>query len=139
HTSKACDPTNLAMFGSTDGRNFINAGQQSKDVLLPSDNTVSSYCITNPDNTYRDNVAAGSDSTGFWFALPANGIGKFQDTEIGAKTWPRRTKIKEFKGNTAHSNFDSFMFDRGPRPDGHFATGGHISLVNPADANGPQV
>src|SRR5689334_10068511 len=31
------------------------------------------------------------------------------------------------------------MFDRGPRPDGHFATGGHISLANPADANGPQV
>jgi cell migration-inducing and hyaluronan-binding protein len=139
HTSKACDPTNLAMFGSTDGRNFINAGQQSKDVLLPSDNTVSSFWITNPDNIYRDNVAAGSDSTGFWFALPANGIGKFQDTEIGTKTFPRRTKVLEFKGNVSHSNFDSFMFDRGPRPDNTFATAGHISLSNPADANSPQV
>ncbi len=47
--------------------------------------------------------------------------------------------MREFKGNTAHSNFDGFLLDRGPRPDGHFATGGHISLVNPADANGPQV
>ena len=84
-------------------------------------------------------MAAGSDSTGFWFAFPANGIGKFEGTDIGAKTWPRRTKIREFKGNTAHSNFDGFMLDRGPRPDGHFATGGHTSLVNPADANGPQV
>jgi cell migration-inducing and hyaluronan-binding protein len=127
------------MFGSTDGRNFINAGQQSKDVLLPSDNTVSSFWITNPDNIYRDNVAAGSDSTGFWFALPANGIGKFQDTEIGTKTFPRRTKVLEFKGNVSHSNFDSFMFDRGPRPDNTFATAGHISLSNPADANSPQV
>ena len=36
-------------------------GQASKDVLLPSDNTASSYWITNPDNIYRDNVAAGSD------------------------------------------------------------------------------
>src|SRR5580700_5605021 len=44
-----------------------------------------------------------------------------------------------FTRNTAHSNFDSFLFDRGPRPDGHFAVGGHISLANPADANGPQV
>src|SRR5688572_26016374 len=139
HTSKACDPTNLAMFGSTDGRNFINAGQQSKDVLLPSDNTVSSFWITNPDNIYRDNVAAGSDSTGFWFALPANGMGKFENTEIGAKTWPRRTKVREFKGNVSHSNFDSFMMDRGPRPDGTFATGGHMSLADPTNANSPQV
>jgi cell migration-inducing and hyaluronan-binding protein len=139
HTSKACDPTNLAMFGSTDGRNFISTGQQSKDVLLPSDNTVSSFWITNPDNIYRDNVAAGSDSTGFWFALPANGMGKFQDTDTGRQTWPRRTKVLEFKGNIAHSNFDSFLMDRGPRPDGTFATGGHMSLANPADANSPQV
>ncbi|HLF96051.1 MAG TPA: hypothetical protein VI457_02820, partial [Methylococcaceae bacterium] len=139
HTSKACVPTNLAMFGSTDGGNFSTAGQQSKDVLLPSDNTVSSFWITNPDNIYRDNVAAGSDSTGFWFALPANGIGKFEGTEIGAKTWPRRTRVREFKGNIAHSNFDSFLFDRGPRPDNTFATAGHISLANPADANSPQV
>src|SRR5262244_1692586 len=55
------------------------------------------------------------------------------------KTWPRRMQVREFKGNTSHSNFDGFMADRGPRPDGHFATGGHISQVNPADANSPQV
>src|SRR5580704_11909898 len=48
-------------------------------------------------------------------------------------------QIKEFKGNTAHSNFDGFMMDRGPRVDGHFAVGGYISLTNPADANSPQV
>ena len=140
HTSKPCDPTNLAMFGSTDGRNFTTAGQQSKDVLLPSDNTVSSFWITNPDNIYRDNVAAGSDSTGFWFALPANGIGKFEGTEIGAKTWPRRTRVREFKGNVAHSNFDSFMMDRGPSPITLSPyRHAHISLCNPADANSPQV
>jgi cell migration-inducing and hyaluronan-binding protein len=45
--------------------------------------------------------------------------------------------VREFKGNTAHSNFDGFMMDRGPRPDGHFATGGHMSYANPADANSP--
>src|SRR6202034_2007981 len=31
------------------------------------------------------------------------------------------------------------MFDRGPQPDGHFRTGGHIALANPADANSPIV
>jgi len=139
HPDAPCVPTNLAPFGSTGGQNFDTAGQNAKDILIPSDNTASTFWITNPDNIYRDNVAAGSDATGFWFALPEHPTGKFEGTEISAKTWPRRTRVREFKGNTAHSNFDSFMFDRGPRPDGHFATAGHISLANPADANSPQV
>ena len=46
-------------------------------------------------------------------------------------------KVREFKGNTAHSNFDGFMFDRNVAPNGNFSvTGGsHIALANPADAN----
>jgi len=139
HPDAPCVPTNLGPFGSEGGQNFNTAGQNAKDILIPSDNTASTFWITNPDNIYRDNVAAGSDSTGFWFALPEHPTGKFEGTEISAKTWPRRTRVREFKGNTSHSNFDSFLFDRGPRPDGHFATGGHISLSNPADASSPQV
>jgi cell migration-inducing and hyaluronan-binding protein len=139
HTSKPCDPTNLAPFGATAGTNFNLTGQDSKDVLIPSDNTVSSFWITNPDNIYRDNVAAGSDATGFWFAFPEHPTGKFEGTDISKATWPRRTKLREFKGNVAHSNFDSFMGDRAPRADGKFAVGGYISLVDPADANSAQV
>src|SRR6266704_2399303 len=52
HTSKPCVPTNLAASGESAtyaDRQAVRAnGQQSKDVLLPSDNTVSSYWITNP-------------------------------------------------------------------------------------------
>ena len=140
HTSKPCDPTNLAPFGATsDGLNFKTTGQDSKDVLIPSDNTVSTFWITNPDNVYRDNVAAGSDATGFWLAFPEHPMGQFEGTDISKATWPRRTKLREFKGNVAHSNFDSFMGDRAPRADGKFAVGGYISLVNPADANSAQV
>jgi cell migration-inducing and hyaluronan-binding protein len=139
HPDAPCVPTNLAPFGQSPASNFDSAGQNAKDILIPSDNTAATFWITNPDNIYRDNVAAGSDSTGFWFALPEHPTGKFEGTEISKTTWPRRTRVREFKGNTSHSNFDGFLFDRGPRPDGHFATGGHISLVNPADANGPQV
>jgi hypothetical protein len=84
-------------------------------------------------------VAAGSDSTGFWFAFPEHPTGAFEGTDISKATWPRRMQVREFKGNTAHSNFDGFMSDRGPRADGHFAVGGSISLSNPADANSPQV
>src|SRR6478735_8400569 len=98
HTSKPCEPTNLSAAGeSTQERQGSAArGQQSKDVLLPSDNTVSSYWITNPDNTYRDNVAAGSDSNGFWMSLPEHPNGAFQDTDVSKATWPRRTKFREF-------------------------------------------
>jgi hypothetical protein len=134
HTSKPCVPTNLAPAGeSRAGTN----GQQSKDVLLPSDNTVSTFWITNPDNTYRDNVAAGSDSNGFWMSLPEHPNGKFEGTEISAKTWPRRTPFREFKGNVAHSNYDAFMFDRNINVNNTFGvTGGsHTARENPADAN----
>jgi cell migration-inducing and hyaluronan-binding protein len=140
HTSKPCDPTNLAPFGSTsDGLNFKTTGQESADVLIPSDNTVSSFWITNPDNIYRDNVAAGSDATGFWLAFPEHPMGQFEGTEISANTWPRRTQLREFKGNVAHSNFDAFMGDRAPRADGRFAVGGYIALADPADPNSAQV
>src|SRR6202167_6261661 len=139
HPDAPCVPTNLAPFGPGDTKNFVTAGQDAKDILIPSDNTASTFWITNPDNIYRDNVAAGSDATGFWIALPEHPTGAFTGTDISKATWPRRTRVREFKGNTAHSNFESFMFDRGPRADGHFAVGGHISLANPADAKSPQV
>src|SRR5512138_1560478 len=134
HTSKPCVPTNLAARGEI--RNGTN-GQQSKDVLLPSDNTAASFWLTNPDNSYRDNVAAGSDSNGFWMSLPEHPNGKFEGTEISAKTWPRRTPFREFKGNVAHSNYDSFMFDRNIATNNTFGVTGssHTGLENPADAN----
>jgi cell migration-inducing and hyaluronan-binding protein len=133
HTSKPCDPTNLAPFMVEGGKNFKTAGQNSKDVLIPSDNTVSSFWITNPDNTYRDNVAAGSDATGFWLAFPEHPTGAFEGSDQSKATWPRRMALREFKGNVSHSNIDGFMADRGPRADGHFATGGHIAIADPAD------
>jgi cell migration-inducing and hyaluronan-binding protein len=131
HPTYACEPTNLFLaHQSTDG-------QRSEHVLIPSDNTASTFWITNPDNIYRDNVAAGSDQVGFWMAFPTHPTGAFEGTEISAKTWPGRTKLREFSGNTAHSNFDGLMLDRGPRPDGTFGIAGPnlISRADPADEN----
>ncbi|MCB2065685.1 MAG: G8 domain-containing protein [Erythrobacter sp.] len=132
HPTLPCQPTNLAPGGETAGP----AGQASDQILLPSDNTASTFWITNPDNVYRGNVAAGSDQTGFWFALPEHPTGAFEGTDVSANTWPRRTRVREFSGNVAHSNFDGFMFDRGPRPDGTFSVGGsnyHFPHADPAD------
>jgi cell migration-inducing and hyaluronan-binding protein len=132
HPTLPCVPTNLA--GSGEPRMGTN-GQQSEDVLLPSDNTVSTFWITNPDNSYIDNVAAGSDSNGFWMSLPEHPNGQFLGTEISENTWPRRTPFREFRGNVAHSNYDGFMFDRNINPDNTFGVTGssHTGLADPAD------
>ena len=136
---KPCVSTDLGPFKTKDGKNFNLAGQDAKDILIPSDNTASSFWITNPDNVYRGNVAAGSEATGFWLATPVHPTGAFLDQPGSDKIWPRATRVREFKGNTAHSNFDGFMFDRGPRSDGHFGPGGHMALANPNDAKSPVV
>ena len=131
HPTLPCQPTGLFLpIQNTDG-------QSADHILLPSDNTAATFWITNPDNIYRDNVAAGSDSTGFWMAFPTNGIGAFLGTERGENTWPGRSRLREFSGNTAHSNFDGLMLDRGPRPDNTFGIAGPnlISRADPADEN----
>jgi cell migration-inducing and hyaluronan-binding protein len=129
HPTLPCEPTNLTLPQQS------TAGQQSANILIPSDNTVSTFWITNPDNTYRDNVAAGSDQIGFWMAFPTHPTGAFEGTEISANTWPGRTRLREFSGNTAHSNFDALMLDRGPNAQGTFGIAGPnlISYADPAD------
>src|SRR5581483_9760782 len=140
---KPCVPTDLGPAGSGGGFGSGAAGQKAKDVLIPSDNTASSFWVTNPDNSYVGNVAAGSEATGFWFALPEHPTGAFLDKPGSDKIWPRRTKVREFKGNTAHSNFDGFMFDRGPKPDGTFSVAGsnyHFGYADPTDPTSqPQI
>jgi G8 domain len=140
HPTLACVPTNTAANGERDA---IYANRQayremsfhSKNVLLPSDNTVASFWITNPDNSFIENVAAGSDENGFWLSLPEHPQGKFKDSEVSKTIWPRRTPLRAFKGNVAHSNFDGFMFDRNIYEDNTFglATIPFLPLAHPAD------
>jgi len=144
HPTLDCVPTNLAANGEKDPEYaakypdravFSKASFHSGNTLLPSDNTVSAFWITNPDNSYIDNVAAGSDETGFWLSLPEHPQGAFAGTEAAAKIWPRRTPMRAFRGNVAHSNFDGFMFDRNIYEDNTFglATIPFLPLANPAD------
>lgn len=83
-------------------------------VILPSDSTPATFWITNPDNTFRNNVAAGSAAFGFWIALPEHPTG----LSANAAQWPRQTPLREFSGNVAHSNRrPGLNVDNGPRPD----------------------
>ncbi len=131
HPTLPCEPTNLFLAHQS------TAGQDSEHVLIPSDNTASTFWVTNPDNTYIGNVAAGSDQVGFWMAFPTHPTGAFEGTEISANTWPGRMPLREFRGNVAHSNFDGLMLDRGPGPDGKFGIAGPNLVVraDPADEN----
>ena len=133
NTNRPCNPTN-AVVGSYGGG---SQGQNATDQLIPSDNTASTFWITNPDNTYIGNVSAGSEATGFWIALSEHPTGKFEGTDIAAKTWPRRMQFREFSGNVAHSNVEGLMLDRGPNAQGKFNLGGntHMALENPSDSN----
>jgi len=123
HPTLPCVPTNLGI----PGERGVN-GQQSEHVLIPSDNTVATFWITNPGNHYIDNVAAGSDANGFWLSLPEHPTGAFEGTEISQRTWPRRTPMGEFRGNVAHSNYDGFMFDRNAVADGTFSVTGSVYI-----------
>ena len=140
HPTLECVPTNLAANGERDSKYanrqaYREMSFHGKNTLLPSDNTVASFWITNPDNSFIDNVAAGSDENGFWLSLPEHPQGKFKDSEVSKTIWPRRTPLRAFRGNVAHSNFDGFMFDRNIYEDNTFglATIPFLPLENPAD------
>lgn len=106
----------------------LNAG----DTLLPSDKRPATFWITNPANTFRNNVAAGSDSIGFWFALPKQPTGpSATDTRFNTM-YPRRTPLTEFKGNIAHSNGDTGLHvDDGPKADNNTEVTSYEARANP--------
>ncbi len=45
------------------------------DRLLPTDGSPATFWVTNPDNVVSNNVAAGSQGNGFWYALPEHPTG----------------------------------------------------------------
>jgi cell migration-inducing and hyaluronan-binding protein len=114
---------------------LVSRAPAGGQALLPSDATPATFWITNPDNTYRGNVAAGSRGFGFWFALPDRPTG----LSSGAALFPRRTPLGEFTDNVAHSNRNTgLQVDQGPKPDGSTETVSYRPRENPA-AESPAV
>ena len=117
HPTLPCVPTNLAAAGIGRGGQAQANGQDSKDSPDPFgqhrvdvlDHQSGQHLPRQRGRGFRRRSASGS---------PCRSIRRvqFEGTEISANTWPRRTQLREFNGNTAHSNFDGLMFDRGPSP-----------------------
>ncbi len=63
----------------------------------------SSYWITNPNNTFTDNVAAGTEGTGFWFAFPQKPLNASLTHPRFAGLEPFKQPLGAFDRNTAHS------------------------------------
>ncbi len=91
------------------------------EEIIASDNshdqfqnrTPSSYWITNPNNIIENNIAAGTEGTGYWFAFPieptgfSNGHPYFEGLE------PYKEPLGRFYGNKAHSCMNGFdIFDQ---------------------------
>jgi cell migration-inducing and hyaluronan-binding protein len=106
--------------------------QSTNEGVLPTDDRAATFWITNPDNTIRGNAAAGSQSFGFWYALPASPTG----LSIGQPELPRNTPLREFSDNVAHTNQRGGLHvDDGPRPDGETETVFYAPRTDPNDAN----
>ncbi|XP_063397144.1 cell migration-inducing and hyaluronan-binding protein-like [Mytilus trossulus] len=75
--------------------------------LIPTDTACpTTYWVTNPKNSFRKNVAAGSFCRGFWFNFPDDPL--LPDSYTGnaymLNKEARFTAIHQFDDNTAHSN-----------------------------------
>lgn len=109
---------------------------QEEDALLASDTLYlgpAVFWITNPANSFRQNVAAGSEGSGFWVALPEHPTGPSFNEAI----WNRRIPLTEFSNNLAHSNgVDGLHVDRGPDggENGDVETTYYAALTDPSDA-----
>lgn len=91
----------------------------SEDAVITSDaENVSSYWITNPNNDLIDNVAAGSDKGGFWYAIGKDFTGLSKTSaQFEGDAAPYQAKIGLFEGNEAHSNVAGLFKTTNPDED----------------------
>ena len=70
----------------------------------PQNRSPSSFWITNPNNTFTDNIAAGTQGTGFWFAFPQKPLGASLTHPRFSALEPHKQPLGAFDRNTAHSS-----------------------------------
>ena len=86
-----------------------------EDALIPSDildgeaaKGPATFWISNGDNTYKNNAAAGSDGLGFWYDTPDTVGGASAGLSRYARVRPVNSPFREFSNNRVHSSNMSF-------------------------------
>jgi hypothetical protein len=94
--------------GNTFERNLgmLTRAADPKYAVLETDLLPATFWISNPANTVRGNVAAGSQGTGFWYSLSPHPTGPSATVSI----WPRRAALGEFSANVTHTNEMNGLF-----------------------------
>lgn len=83
------------------GEEILDTDNQFDDV---QNRSPASYWITNPNNTFIDNVAAGTIGTGYWFAFPKKPLNLSLTHPRFVGLEPHKQPLGAFRGNTAHSS-----------------------------------
>lgn len=97
--------------GELDNRFIRNIGASTRAAkhLVRSFETdksnPSTFWCSNPSNTWIGNVAAGSESSGFWFELQREVRPPTLFLETSASMAPRHLSLTTFRDNVAHSNW----------------------------------
>lgn len=122
------------------------------DSVLETSSRFSSsaaFWITNPDNTFIGNIAAGAGDqrtddwagdpgpagTGFWFAIPRAALGDAMDSGIT----PIFTQFGQFDNNTSHTTAVGLNFDRGSDIEDAADPSINLGNVQPANEYSPRV
>ncbi|WP_139959673.1 G8 domain-containing protein [Flavicella sediminum] len=100
------------------------------DRGVPEEAFPSTFWITNPNNDFIGNVAAGSDGSGFWHLVLIEPI-----NESGSSYEPGIQPMGVFDDNKAHSNLFNWGIDSGVDKTTEELTNGHY---RPQNANGSQ-
>ncbi|MFL1897192.1 G8 domain-containing protein [Aquimarina sp. 2-A2] len=100
---------------------FVTRRPKPGEQLTPSDNqanapqnrTPASYWITNPNNYFENNVAAGTEGTGFWFAFPEKPMFASGNLPYYQGLNPSKEPLGRFDGFVAHTCMTGWdVFDR---------------------------
>jgi hypothetical protein len=93
-------------------------GQEVIKADLPEFGGPATFWITNPRNTFRGNVAAGSDGIGFWFSMPGRVMGLVGEQFPNKFPSPMGEWKLDFTHNVAHSNRSGVFQDGCLQEDG---------------------
>ncbi|CAI7788686.1 unnamed protein product [Closterium sp. NIES-53] len=113
---------------------IVEEGSENNNVfkrnlgISHTDDKPSTFWMANPNNDYIDNVAAGSEDSGYWTELKEGMRGLSQLLPNARNMHPIETKFGTYSGNVAHSaKFGFRSYPHGMFP---YAPGARVTLSN---------